>query len=141
MTDFNFLQMLKNKAKNKTRQIFKKMYPDDVCVVFSFLLPHLSQAELEVVEKEYDNKQEEMRMLQEHFSLMEVRSNEIQEERRLAEETRKEELWLLELKNNAAVVIQAWWRGYSIHRALKNKGKNMKEKKKSSSKAKSKKKK
>uniref|UniRef100_A0A669EFX0 Dynein regulatory complex protein 10 n=1 Tax=Oreochromis niloticus TaxID=8128 RepID=A0A669EFX0_ORENI len=54
--------------------------------------------------------------------------NQIQERRRLAEEKRQEEIRELELKTKAAIVVQAWWRGYSVRKALKNKAKSKKAK-------------
>ncbi|XP_037542610.1 dynein regulatory complex protein 10, partial [Nematolebias whitei] len=80
------------------------------------------QAQLEALEKE--SIQEEMTKLQGPFSALEVQYNQIQEKRQLAEEKRKEEIRALELKSKAVVTIQAWWRGYSVRKALKNKGKS-----------------
>lgn len=56
-----------------------------------------------------------------YFSALETEYNEILEKRRLAEEKRKEEMRVLELKTKAAIFAQAWWRGYSTRKALKNK--------------------
>lgn len=66
--------------------------------------------------------------LQGPFSALEEQYNQIQEKRQLAEERRKEEIRVLELKRKAAVTIQAWWRGYRVRKAL-NKGKSKKGKK------------
>ncbi|XP_017269365.1 dynein regulatory complex protein 10 [Kryptolebias marmoratus] len=87
------------------------------------------QTELEVVENKYENEQEEVRKLQGPFSVLEAQCSQIQERRRLAEEKRKEEIRVLELKTKGAVTIQAWWRGYSVRKALKNKSKSKKGKK------------
>ncbi|XP_073325259.1 dynein regulatory complex protein 10 [Pagrus major] len=87
------------------------------------------QANLDINEMDYEREEEELRMLEKHFSVLEAEYNHIQERRRLAEERRKEGLRELELKTKAAVLVQAWWRGYSTRKALKNKGKNRKAKK------------
>ncbi|KAM8756189.1 dynein regulatory complex protein 10 [Acanthopagrus schlegelii] len=87
------------------------------------------QAHLEVNEMDYEREAEELRMLEKHFSVLEVEYNQILERRRLEEERRVEELRELELKTKAAIMVQAWWRGYSTRKALKNKGKNKKGKK------------
>ncbi|KAM6931389.1 dynein regulatory complex protein 10 [Xenentodon cancila] len=87
------------------------------------------QAKLEMNEIAYEKEVEELRKLQEPFSALEVEFNQIQEKRRLAEEKRMQEMKDLELKTKAAITVQAWWRGYSTRKALKNKGKSKKTKK------------
>lgn len=78
---------------------------------------------------ENESIEEELRKLEKPFSVLEVECNQIQERRRLAEEKRKEKMRELELKTKAAIFAQAWWRGYSTRKALKNKGKSKKAKK------------
>ncbi|XP_049434264.1 dynein regulatory complex protein 10 isoform X1 [Epinephelus fuscoguttatus] len=87
------------------------------------------QANLESNEMEQEREMEELRELDKPFSVLEVEHNQIQEKRRLAEEKRREEMVELELKTKAAILAQAWWRGYSTRKALKNKGKSKKAKK------------
>nr|XP_019956441.1 PREDICTED: IQ domain-containing protein D-like [Paralichthys olivaceus] len=87
------------------------------------------QAKLELNEIECEKEEEELSKLKEPFSILETEYNQIQERRRLAEEKRQEEMRELELKTKAAIFAQAWWRGYSIRKALKNKGKNKRAKK------------
>ncbi|XP_044052776.1 dynein regulatory complex protein 10 isoform X2 [Siniperca chuatsi] len=100
-----------------------------------YLLQHFddeieeNQADLELNEMEYEREEEELRKLEKAFSVLEVECNQIQEKRRLAEEKRKEEMRELVLKTKAAIFAQAWWRGYSTRKALKNKGKGKKAKK------------
>lgn len=77
----------------------------------------------------YETEEEELKKLEESFSVLEVESNQILEKRRLAEEKRSMEMIELELKTKAAIFAQAWWRGYSTRKALKNKGKSKKGKK------------
>lgn len=97
---------------------------------------HLSQAKLELSEKSYENELEEVRKLEGPFSDLQEQYNKIQEKRRLAEEKRKEEMRQLELKTKASIIIQAWWRGYNVRKALKSKAKKTKKAKKSKGKAK-----
>lgn len=77
-------------------------------------------------EIEYERELEELRQLEIPFSVLEVEFKQIQEKHFLEEKKRKEEMRELELKTKAAVYAQAWWRGYSTRKALKNKGKNKK---------------
>lgn len=90
---------------------------------------HLSQADLELNEIDNEREEEELRRLEVPFSVLKVEYDQILEKRRLAEEKRKEEVRVLELKTKAAIFAQAWWRGYSVRKALKNKGKPKKAKK------------
>ncbi|CAJ1068836.1 dynein regulatory complex protein 9 [Xyrichtys novacula] len=87
------------------------------------------QADLEVSQMNYKKDLEELKTLEIPFSVLEVEFNQIQEKHRLEEEKRKEEMKELELKTKAALYAQAWWRGYSTRKALKNKGKDKKAKK------------
>lgn len=90
---------------------------------------HLSHADLELTEIDNEREEEELRRLEVPFSVLKVEHDQIQEKRRLAEEKRKEEMRVLELKTKAAIFAQAWWRGYSVRKALKNKSKTKKTKK------------
>ncbi|MEQ2269000.1 hypothetical protein XENORESO_020466 [Xenotaenia resolanae] len=103
-------------------------------------LLHLCQANLELSEQLYEKELEELRKLEEPFNILQERYNQIQEKRHLAEEKRNEEIRQLELKTKAAIIIQAWWRGYSVRKTLKNKAKKaFKNKTKKTKKAKGKK--
>uniref|UniRef100_A0A3P9KT87 Dynein regulatory complex protein 10 n=1 Tax=Oryzias latipes TaxID=8090 RepID=A0A3P9KT87_ORYLA len=84
------------------------------------------QAKLELTKKEYDEVMEDMRTLEKYFQDLELECNQIHEKRRLAEEKKREEIRELELKTKAAITIQAWWRGCSTRKALKNKDKGKK---------------
>ncbi|KAF1389092.1 hypothetical protein PFLUV_G00069870 [Perca fluviatilis] len=88
-----------------------------------------NQADLELNKMDYEMEEEELMKLKSSFSTLEVECNQIQEKRRLADEKRKEDMRELELKTKAAIFAQAWWRGYSTRKALKNKGKSKKAKK------------
>ncbi|XP_068616885.1 dynein regulatory complex protein 10 [Brachionichthys hirsutus] len=107
------LQMKINKEKSETLQVIQNF--DDKMEVL--------QAKLELNESEYKKEEEELRELQERFSVLEMECSQIQEKRRLAEEKRKQEMRELEVKTKAALLIQAWWRGYCARKALKKKGK------------------
>lgn len=89
----------------------------------------LSQADVELNEMEYEREKEELKELETQMLALEVEYTCIQERRRLAEEKRREEVRELELKTKAAILAQAWWRGYSTRKALKKKGKSKKAKK------------
>ncbi|XP_040010926.1 dynein regulatory complex protein 10 [Xiphias gladius] len=88
-----------------------------------------NQANLELNKIDDEREEEELRSLEKPFSVLEVECNQIQERHRLAEEKREKEIKELELKTKAAIFAQAWWRGYSTRKALKNKGKSKKAKK------------
>ncbi|XP_078106754.1 dynein regulatory complex protein 10 [Sander vitreus] len=88
-----------------------------------------NQADLELNKMDYEMEEEELMKLKTPFSALEVECNQIQEKRRVAEEKRKGDMKELELKTKAAIFAQAWWRGYSTRKALKNKGKSKKAKK------------
>ncbi|XP_034450620.1 dynein regulatory complex protein 10-like [Hippoglossus hippoglossus] len=98
------------------------------------------QADLELNEIDCERLEEEERKLKEPYSILEIEYDQIQERHRLAEEKRQEEMKELELKTKAAIFAQAWWRGYSTRRDLKNKGKKKKGKKDKGKKGKGKKK-
>uniref|UniRef100_A0A3B4UJX0 Dynein regulatory complex protein 10 n=1 Tax=Seriola dumerili TaxID=41447 RepID=A0A3B4UJX0_SERDU len=89
----------------------------------------LQEADLKLNEIDYEREEEELRRLEKPFSVLEEECKQIQEKRRLAEEKRQQEMRELELKTKAAVFAQAWWRGYSTRKALKNKSKSTKAKK------------
>ncbi|XP_041668169.1 dynein regulatory complex protein 10 [Cheilinus undulatus] len=87
------------------------------------------QAKLDSFEKDYEKDQEEMRMLEGPFSVLEVEYNQVIERKQLEEEKRKQEMRDLELKTKAAIYAQAWWRGYKTRQALRSKSKSKKTKK------------
>lgn len=87
------------------------------------------QADLEISEVDFERDEGELKKLEKLYAVIEVKCNQIQEKRRLAEERRKEEMKELELKTRAAILAQAWWRGYSTRKALKGKTKGKKGKK------------
>ncbi|XP_067087650.1 dynein regulatory complex protein 10 [Osmerus mordax] len=87
------------------------------------------QLELEDMMGVFEEEKEELRQLEEAYAVLEVEFSQIQEERRLAEERREEDRRLLELKSQAATLIQAMWRGHRVRKAMKGKGKAKKGKK------------
>ncbi|KAK5910160.1 hypothetical protein CesoFtcFv8_004021 [Champsocephalus esox] len=87
------------------------------------------QAKLDLNRMYYEKEDGELKTLEKLFSVLEVECNQIKEKRRLAAEKRMLEAKELELKTKAAIMAQAWWRGYSTRKALKNKGKSKKAKK------------
>ncbi|XP_029618970.1 dynein regulatory complex protein 10 [Salmo trutta] len=81
------------------------------------------QFELEDMTRLYDEEKEELRELEEAYAVLEQEFSQIQEERRLAEERREEEQKELEKKSRAATIIQAYWRGHRVRKAMRGKGK------------------
>lgn len=79
-----------------------------------------------MTKKEYDEVMEDTKKLEKYFQDLELECNQIHEKRRLAEEKKREEIRELELKTKAAITVQAWWRGCSTRKALKNKDKGKK---------------
>lgn len=89
----------------------------------------LSQANLEQNEYKYEMELEELQKVESRIAALEQEYNGIMEKRRLAEEKKKEQERELMLKTRAALIAQAWWRGYIVRRAMKNKAKGKKDKK------------
>ncbi|KAM9744109.1 dynein regulatory complex protein 10 isoform 2-T2 [Menidia menidia] len=123
--------MLENKQAERVLQEKNKMLETEIEKLIQTFDGQMEEieAKLELNEREYEKEQEEVKKLEELFPALERACNKIQEKRRLAEEKRIRETRELELKTKAAIVIQAWWRGYSIRKTLKNKGKKKKGKK------------
>ncbi|XP_060928217.1 dynein regulatory complex protein 10-like [Limanda limanda] len=88
------------------------------------------QADLELNEADCERLEEELRKLKEPFSILEIEYDKIIEKRRLAEEKRQAEMKELKLKTRAAIIAQAWWRGFVVRRDLKNMGKKKAKKEK-----------
>lgn len=84
----------------------------------------------------YEEEKEELRQLQEAYAVLEVEYSQIQEEHLLAEERMQEEERDLEFNTRAAVIIQAWWRGFRVRKSMKGKSKKTKGKKGKKGKAK-----
>ncbi|XP_060769357.1 dynein regulatory complex protein 10 [Neoarius graeffei] len=87
------------------------------------------QATLESVIQEYEEELAELRELQEHFAVLELEHSQIMEERRRERERREEEEREREMKSRAAIVIQAFFRGWKVRKAMKKKTKGKKGKK------------
>lgn len=82
-----------------------------------------SQFELEDMTRLYEEEKEELRELEEAYAVLEQEFSQIQEERRLADERREEEQKELEKKSRATTIIQAYWRGHRVRKAMRGKGK------------------
>ncbi|KAG7481077.1 hypothetical protein MATL_G00062950 [Megalops atlanticus] len=87
------------------------------------------QTELEELSTFYTQETEELQDLEEHYAVLELEYNQIMEERRLAQEQREEEERELVIMHHNAVVIQAYWRGFKVRKAMKSKSKGKKGKK------------
>ncbi|XP_036435933.1 dynein regulatory complex protein 10 [Colossoma macropomum] len=82
------------------------------------------QTELEEMTVIYEEEKAELRDLQEHYAVLELEYSQIMEERRIAQEQREEEEKEREVKSQAAVIIQAFWRGYCVRKVMKAKTKS-----------------
>ncbi|TWW55896.1 hypothetical protein D4764_09G0009460 [Takifugu flavidus] len=87
------------------------------------------QESFERVTKEYEQEVEEVERLEMLYSELDVEYRNILENRRLAEEKKEKEAKQLMLMTEAALLIQAYWRGYGVRKALKERGKKGKGKK------------
>ncbi|XP_003977107.2 dynein regulatory complex protein 10 isoform X1 [Takifugu rubripes] len=87
------------------------------------------QESFERVTKEYEQEVEEVERLEMLYSELDVEYRNILENRRLAEEKKEKEAKQLMLMTEAALLIQACWRGYGVRKALKERGKKGKGKK------------
>ncbi|CAL8347934.1 unnamed protein product [Lota lota] len=84
------------------------------------------QDELQEVGGAYEEEKKELKDLGEAYSVLAVEYGQIMEEHRRAEEVHRKEVQVLGLKTAGAVVIQAWWRGHCVRKAMqpkKGKGK------------------
>ncbi|KAI4871913.1 hypothetical protein NFI96_032280 [Prochilodus magdalenae] len=79
--------------------------------------PH-EQTELEQVAAIYEEEKAELRDLQEHYTVLELEYSQIMEERKTAREQREQEEREREVKSHAAVIIQAFWRGSRVRKAI-----------------------
>ncbi|KAJ8414049.1 hypothetical protein AAFF_G00066470 [Aldrovandia affinis] len=94
------------------------------------------QVELEEVSVLYTQETEELMELEEHYAVLELEFSQIMEEKRLAQEHKEKEEREQVVKDQNAVVIQAYWRGFKVRKAMKGKNKGKKGKKGKGKKAK-----
>lgn len=94
------------------------------------------QAKQERLTQTYEEEGAELCQLQEHFAVLELEYTQIMEERRRESERREEEKRKRATQSQAAVIIQAVWRGWKVRKAMKNKSKSKKSKKGKAKKAK-----
>ncbi|XP_066515454.1 dynein regulatory complex protein 10 [Hoplias malabaricus] len=87
------------------------------------------QVELEQMSEVYEEERAEFNTLLEQYSVLELEYSQIMEERRIAQERRDEEERETERKSHAAVIIQAFWRGAQVRKAMRANGKSKKSKK------------
>lgn len=80
--------------------------------------------------KEHEQEVEEVERLEMLYSELDVEYRNVLENRRLAEEKKEKEAKQLRLMTEAALLIQACWRGYSVRKALKEREKKGKKGKK-----------
>ncbi|KAL2095382.1 hypothetical protein ACEWY4_010101 [Coilia grayii] len=82
------------------------------------------QGELEEMEQVFEEEKEELRELEEHYGVLEEEYLQVMEERRLALERQEEEERAREVMGRAAIIIQAYWRGFCVRKAMKAKAKS-----------------
>ncbi|KAA0716651.1 IQ domain-containing protein D [Triplophysa tibetana] len=87
------------------------------------------QAELDEVTQRYEEEKAELGELEEHAAVLELEYTQIMEERQQAQKKREQQERERELHSQAAVVIQAAWRGFCVRKAMKAKAKPKKGKK------------
>ncbi|XP_062391748.1 dynein regulatory complex protein 10 [Sardina pilchardus] len=87
------------------------------------------QTELEDMAEVFEEEKEELRELEEHYGLLEVEYTQVMEERRLEQQRQEEEERAREVMGRAATVIQAYWRGFRVRKAMRAKAKGKKGKK------------
>ncbi|XP_029999841.1 dynein regulatory complex protein 10 [Sphaeramia orbicularis] len=123
-----FLKNRKTERVNQEKTEMVKMEIEDFLRKFDEEIEEI-QGNLERSQIELEGDQEELRNLEKFYNVLELEYSQVQERRQLAEEKRREEMIELDLKTKAAILAQSWWRGYSVRKAMKNKGKNKKAKK------------
>lgn len=77
----------------------------------------------------YEQEVEEVKKLEMLYAKLDAEYRCILEKRRLVEEKKENEAKELALKTEAALLVQAWWRGYCVRKALKEREKKGKGKK------------
>nr|XP_033811749.1 dynein regulatory complex protein 10 isoform X2 [Geotrypetes seraphini] len=77
------------------------------------------QEELEQIETVYAEEKIELKDLREKLELLEQEYRQVKEERELAQKKKEEEERELAIKNRAAALIQALWKGYLVRKVLR----------------------
>ncbi|KAI7813646.1 dynein regulatory complex protein 10 [Triplophysa rosa] len=87
------------------------------------------QAKLDEITQRYEEEKTELGELEELAAVLELEYSQIMEERQQAQKQREQQERERELHSQAAVVIQAFWRGFCVRKAMKAKAKPKKGKK------------
>lgn len=74
----------------------------------------------------YHEEQAEHQELQEHLAVLDLEYSQIMEKRQREQERREEEERERETKSRAVVIIQAFYRGWKVRKAMKSKTKSKK---------------
>lgn len=90
---------------------------------------HRDQANLEQNEYKYELELEELQKVESRIAALQPEYDGVMKKRQLAEERKKEMARQLKLKTRAALIAQAWWRGYCVRKAMAGKKKGKKDKK------------
>ncbi|KAI1900498.1 hypothetical protein AGOR_G00050550 [Albula goreensis] len=113
------LRRRKNKVDSETENWIQK-YDADMSD---------KQVELEEVSGCCAQETAELRELEKHYAVLELEYSQIMEERKLAQEQKEKEEREKVIKDQNAVIIQAYWRGFKVRKAMKGKNKGKKGKK------------
>uniref|UniRef100_A0A8B9JYZ6 Dynein regulatory complex protein 10 n=1 Tax=Astyanax mexicanus TaxID=7994 RepID=A0A8B9JYZ6_ASTMX len=87
------------------------------------------QTKLEEITQIHEEEMAELSELQEYYAVRELEFSKIMEEHRIEQERRDEEEREREVQSRAAIIIQAFWRGWCVRKAMKAKTKGQKNKK------------
>ncbi|KAK2911169.1 hypothetical protein Q8A67_003302 [Cirrhinus molitorella] len=77
------------------------------------------QTELEEMTRMYEVEMAELRQLEEHFAVLDLEYSQIMEERQEAQEQREQQEREREIQSQAATIVQAYWRGFCVRKAMK----------------------
>ncbi|XP_076027359.1 dynein regulatory complex protein 10-like [Genypterus blacodes] len=105
-----------NEDQRKETEFLLKEFDDDMWS---------EQTKLEEMDLQYTQDKEELKNLEEPLATLMVEFDYVQEELRLEEERQK----VLQRRNKAASLIQAWWAGYCTRKFLKEQANKPKGKK------------
>ncbi|XP_073697350.1 dynein regulatory complex protein 10 [Garra rufa] len=87
------------------------------------------QTELEEMTRMHEVEMAELRQLEEHSAVLDLEYSQIMEERQEAQELREQQERERDIQSQAATMVQAYWRGFCVRKAMKTNAKPKKGKK------------